>query len=264
MADINTLLQIMEQLRDPETGCPWDKQQNFESIIPYTIEEAYEVQDAIFNSDMTALCDELGDLLLQVVYHSQMAKESGEFEFKDVVNVICEKMIRRHPHVFGDEQFESVEEIKQSWEQIKQQENGTATLSNTSQGILSQVLLTLPALKQAQKLQKKAANVGFDWDNISPVLDKVREECTEIELALQNDEEKTAIVHELGDLLFSVVNLARHLEVDAEISLLKSNRKFIRRFEFIENELSKQGKAFDDCELDELDHLWELAKQSGL
>lgn len=263
MTDIDKLLRIMADLRDPETGCPWDKQQNFESILPYTIEEAYEVQEAILDENHQALCEELGDLLLQVVYHSQMAREQGLFDFQDVVNGISEKMVRRHPHVFGDTDLNEIADVKQSWQAIKQSEKRSSPDdANASDSLLNDVMRTLPALKRAQKIQSKAAYVGFDWQSSQPVFDKIEEECREIQTELDNAADKATISMELGDLLFSAVNLARKLEVDAEISLAKSTRKFIQRFSFIEKELRKQSKSPEECSLEELDQLWEQAKSA--
>ncbi len=260
MSNIETLLQIMSDLRDPETGCPWDKKQNFETIIPYTLEEAYEVQDAILDNDMDALCDELGDLLLQVVYHAQMAKELGHFSFDDVVKSICDKMIRRHPHVFGEENFQSDEEVKGSWEKIKQQERVDKNKSSEPESLLDGVLKTLPALKQAQKIQKKAAAVGFDWVEMQSVFDKIKEECNELQYEIDQAADKAKLSDEIGDVFFSVVNLARRLKLDAEISLQKTNKKFTQRFQYIEAELRKRDQKVEETELEILDALWEQAK----
>ena len=242
---IDPLLEIMRLLRDPETGCEWDKVQTFSTIAPYTIEEAYEVADAIDRDDMLALRDELGDLLLQVVFHSQIAADTGSFDFQDVVTSICDKMIRRHPHIFG--------EVEQSpgWEQIKADEREHSGQSSALDG----VALALPALLRAQKIQKRAARVGFDWPDKGPVKDKLLEELDEVEAA-----GSAAEVHEeIGDLLFSAVNLARHYEVDAERALSDATAKFTKRFNAVESNI---GKNMQDMSLDELEVEWQKAKIS--
>lgn len=254
MHPVDRLLEIMAALRDPVKGCPWDQKQSFETIAPYTIEEAYEVADAIERRDFTDLCDELGDLLLQVVYHAQMAREAGRFEFQDVVNNLCEKMVRRHPHVFG-EADKDMDNIKLRWEDAKARERD----AKQRHGILSGVALALPALRRAQKLQKRAGHAGFDWPAAAPVLDKLREEIAELEQAVaKGSEEEKAM--ELGDLLFTCVNLARHLHVDAEESLRAANGKFERRFNAVEQKVLAMGKKVQECTLEELDRLWDEVK----
>ncbi|QTD56219.1 nucleoside triphosphate pyrophosphohydrolase [Parasphingorhabdus cellanae] len=242
---ITPLLEVMRRLRDPETGCEWDTVQTFETISPYTIEEAYEVADAIQRKDMGALKDELGDLLLQVVFHSQIASDEGHFSFEDVVNAICEKMIRRHPHIFS--------ETKETpgWEQIKAEER--AKTGNLS--ALDGVALALPALSRAQKIQKRAARVGFDWPDKAPVKAKLLEELGEVEQAVSQED----IHEEIGDLLFSAVNLARHYGVDAEQALVDATGKFSLRFNKVEKSV---GQDMKDMSIDELEEEWQRVKSS--
>lgn len=250
------LLEIMRALRDPEQGCPWDIEQDFSSIAQYTIEEAYEVADAIEQQNWTELKSELGDLLLQSVYHSQIASEIGLFSFDDVVNVISDKMVARHPHVFGSESlYKTAAEQMKDWEQIKAEERA----SKEQKGVLDDVALSLPALSRAIKLQKRAARVGFDWPEIGSVLDKIIEEVHEIHEA-QSLEDENHLQEEFGDLLFVLVNFARHLKIDAEEALRGANSKFIRRFRYIEAELYKQNRTPEEASLDEMDALWNAAK----
>ncbi len=254
------LLEIMRRLRDPDSGCPWDIEQTFETIAPYTIEEAYEVADAIERKDMGDLKGELGDLLLQVVYHGAMAEDAGAFGFADVVQGVSDKMVARHPHVFGDESREkSAEQQTLDWETLKAAERA----AKASKGVLDDVALNLPALMRAEKLQKRAARVGFDWPEIGFVVDKIAEEAQELVEARETlPQEKVA--EEMGDLLFVMANLARHLKVDPEVALRGANAKFVRRFEFIEKSLADQGKRPEDSDLAEMDGLWDLAKARGL
>ena len=262
--DIGRLLDIMAALRTPDTGCPWDLAQNFSTIAPYTLEEAYEVADAIARGDLADLKDELGDLLLQVVFHARMAQEQGAFDFGDVVLAITEKLVRRHPHVFGDEISQTPDAVKGLWERIKTQEKldkaarrGVAAES----GALAGVPVGLPALTRALKLQDKASKVGFDWNDPRAVLRKIREEADEIEAELDRAEpDAAATAAEVGDLLFATVNLARHLHADPEAVLRRTNRKFERRFAAIEQALAARGKAPQDATLAEMDALWEEAK----
>jgi ATP diphosphatase len=262
--DIGRLIEIMAALRTPKTGCPWDLEQNFATIAPYTLEEAYEVADAIARHDLADLEDELGDLLLQVVFHARMAEEQGAFDFGDVVEAITTKLIRRHPHVFGDERTLGPEAVKGRWEEIKAQERRDKHAeqktgeSATEQGALAGVPVALPALTRALKLQAKASRVGFDWNDPRAVLRKIREEADEIEEALDGDTEAAAA--EVGDLLFAAVNLARHLHADPEDVLRRTNRKFERRFAAIEDALAAHGKAPQDATLTEMDALWDEAK----
>lgn len=260
MTDINqldprrleTLRAIMQALRTPVTGCPWDLEQTFESIAPYTLEEAHEVVDAIERRDMKDLCDELGDLLLQVVYHAQIATEHQLFTFDDVVEAVNRKMIRRHPHVFGDHAARSAKLAKGFWEDIKSKERQTA-----GGGLLNSVPNNLPALTRALKLQAKAAKVGFDWPSVDYVLDKITEELEELKTASAEDK-----AEEFGDLLFAVANVARHMEIDPEGALRGANAKFKRRFAYIEAELLRRGKTPAESDLAEMDVLWNEAKQA--
>jgi ATP diphosphatase len=258
--DISRLIEIMAALRTPKTGCPWDLEQNFATIAPYTIEEAYEVADAIARNDLGDLEEELGDLLLQVVFHARMAQEQDAFDFGDVVEAITTKLIRRHPHVFGDQHARDPESVKGLWDAIKAQEkkDKAARAKPVHEGALAGVPVALPALTRALKLQSKASKVGFDWNDPRAVLRKIREEADEIEAALDRDDPSAA--PEVGDLLFAAVNLARHLDADPEALLRQTNRKFERRFSSIEQALATRGKAPQDATLAEMDALWDEAK----
>ena len=255
-AGVERLLEIMRRLRDPETGCPWDIEQTFESIAPYTIEEAYEVADAIERQDWAELEGELGDLLLQSVYHTAIGEEEGHFSFQTVVRAISDKMVARHPHVFGTESREkSAAQQVRDWETIKAAERA----GKAQKGALDGVALNLPALLRAVKLQKRAARVGFDWPETEQVLSKLIEEAGELVEArhkLTQDE----VVEEMGDLLFVMANLARHFDVDPEEALRKTNAKFAKRFAWIEAELAKSGRRPEDSDLAEMDALWDAAK----
>ncbi len=255
---IEALLDIMARLRDPDGGCPWDLEQDFASIAPYTIEEAYEVADAIERGNMDDLKDELGDLLLQVVFHAQMAKEEGRFDFSGVVQAICEKMTRRHPHVFGDEEQRSAGAVKGRWEEIKAEEKAAKGLAQTS--ILDDVPLALPALARAVKLQNRAARVGFDWPDTSLVIDKLNEEMLELSAEVAKGGDADRLEDELGDLLFVYANLARHMKVDPEAALRRANAKFRRRFGRIEEKLAERGLTPEQSTLEEMDALWNEAK----
>lgn len=268
--DITRLIEIMAALRNRETGCPWDVEQDFASIVPYTIEEAYEVADAIERNDKDDLRDELGDLLLQVVFHSRMAEEEGSFAFPDVVEAITTKMIRRHPHVFGDAQARSSGMAKGMWEKIKAQEKAERKAARLARGLaddadsngyLDDVPLAQPALTRALKLQEKAARVGFDWQDATPILDKIEEEIAEFRQALA-DNDSNEIAGEFGDVLFALVNLGRHLKLDAEDAVRRTNDKFSRRFHFIEAELKKQDRTLGSATLDEMEALWQQAKET--
>lgn len=256
MSDMQTLLDIMARLRAPEGGCPWDREQTFRTIAPYTIEEAYEVADAIEQNDLTELSNELGDLLFQVVFHAQMAKEAGAFNFADVVAGINEKMVRRHPHVFGDAQVEDAAAQTQRWEDIKAQERSS---KGDATSALHDVSTSLPALTRAKKLQGRAARVGFDWPQVSQVLDKLDEELAEVREALELGE-LDAIEDEIGDLLFVCVNIARHVKVDPETALRRANRKFERRFRYMESLAEKRGFEFAKATLETQEALWQEAK----
>jgi MazG family protein len=259
---IDALIEIMAALRTPGSGCPWDLKQTFETIAPYTIEEAYEVAEAIGERDMAALKDELGDLLLQVVYHARIAEETGAFVFNDVVDAISEKMVRRHPHVFGNETIGSDAELDGQWERIKAQEkanDGSATETH----LLDDVPKALPALTRSLKLQKKAARVGFDWPSIAPVFEKAREELGELEEATTRadaDGSRDDIEVEYGDFLFVIANMARHLKIDPEHALRRACGKFTQRFGHIEKRISDQGRTLDECDLQEMEELWNEAK----
>jgi len=255
--DIGRLLAIMAALRTPKTGCPWDLEQNFATIAPYTLEEAYEVADAIGRGDLDDLKEELGDLLLQVAFHARMAEEQDAFDFGDVVFAITEKLIRRHPHVFGEVEQRSPEAVKGLWDKIKAQEKA-ARRGKDDNGTLAGIPVALPALTRALKLQDKAGKVGFDWNDPRAVLRKIREEADEIEAALDGNVADAAA--EVGDLLFAAVNLARHLNADPEALLRATNRKFERRFAAIEHALAVIGKAPKDASLAEMDALWDQAK----
>jgi nucleoside triphosphate diphosphatase len=259
--DISRLIEIMAALRTPKTGCPWDLEQNFATIAPYTLEEAYEVADAIARDDLSDLKDELGDLLLQVVFHARMAQEEGAFDFGDVVDAITTKLIRRHPHVFGDNRAANPQAVKGLWEDIKAQEKAAKAADGRpgEKGALAGVPVALPALTRALKLQTKASRVGFDWNDPRAVLRKIREEADEIEAALDGDEPRGAAA-EIGDLVFAAVNLARHLDADPEALLRQTNRKFERRFSSIERTLAARGKTPQESTLAEMDALWEEAK----
>jgi len=256
MSSINKLLEVMARLRDADDGCSWDQKQDFSTIAPYTIEEAYEVADAIAREDFAALRDELGDLLFQVVFHAQMANEAGMFDFDDVAGAISDKMLRRHPHVFGTEYERAEGAVDGSWERIKAAERA----GKDDDSALAGVAVALPALKRAQKLGKRAGTVGFDWPDRQGVRDKIREELDELEEAV-GSRSVASIEEEFGDLLFAVVNLARHLDVDPEKVLTSANYKFERRFRDMESAVREDGKALNDQSLESLDKEWRAAKK---
>jgi ATP diphosphatase len=282
---IENLLTLMTMLRDKDFGCPWDLQQTIASLVPYTLEEVYEVVDAIEKQDMLELEDELGDLLFQVVFYTQIAAEEGLFDFDDVANAITRKLIRRHPHVFpkgkqtnfGNKADISSDQVVVNWEAIKQQErqekqrtrqtnqshSGDSESSEASNSILDDVPRALPALERARKLQKRAARVGFDWPEIEPVIAKLKEEVAELESGLREGDQQQ-ISNELGDVLFAAVNLARHASVEPELALRSANQRFEDRFKWIESTLSSRGKTLSETNLEELDLLWDQAKQKGL
>ena len=266
--DIAALIAIMAALRTPGTGCPWDLVQDYASIAPFTIEEAYEVADAIARGDLSDLRDELGDLLLQVVFHARMAEEEGRFAFPDVVEAITRKLIRRHPHVFGNARDLPPAEVKALWGEIKAQEKAERRAQREAAGLppeagttgaLAGVPVGLPALTRAVKLQEKASKVGFDWNDARLVLDKIREEIGEVDAALAEGD-KAAVADEVGDLFFALANLARHLDVDPEAALRGTNEKFTRRFAYIEQQLGHQGRTAAQATLDEMEALWVEAK----
>lgn len=253
------LLNIMEKLRDPETGCPWDKKQTFQTIVPFTLEEAYEVADAIEQADLASLPDELGDLLFQVVFYCQLGKEQGLFDFSTVVDKICHKLTRRHPHVFTNNDADG--KVKLTWDEIKQQER----VQKSQLSLLDDIPVTLPALNRAIKIQKRVAKVGFDWPDLTPVVAKVHEEIDEVlveaeHLATNKEEYYPKVVDEMGDLLFAVANMARHLGVDPEQALRQANQKFERRFKGVEQYAADSGKSFDEHSLEELDSYWDKVK----
>jgi ATP diphosphatase len=264
--DISLLLDIMAKLRTPVTGCPWDLEQNFATIAPYTIEEAYEVADAIARGDLDDLREELGDLLLQVVFHARMAEERHAFAFGDVVEAITRKMIRRHPHVFGDDNGQlTSSDVRGNWDRIKTEEKAERAArrppaANAHPSLLSGIKAGQPALVRAMELQRKAATVGFDWNDPRAVLNKIREETAEIEAALERND-RSELESETGDLLFALVNLARHVGTDPEMALRTCNVKFERRFAYIERALQARGQTLEDASLDEMDALWNEAKQ---
>ena len=266
--DIADLLAIMARLRTPGIGCPWDLEQDFRSIAPYTIEEAYEVADAIERGDIEDLRDELGDLLLQVVFHARMAEEAGAFDFGGVVDAITTKMIRRHPHVFGDVNSSNAAAVKRRWAEIKAEEKAERAARRRrggiepDDGLLASVSAGLPALARAVKLQAKAGTVGFDWNDPKAVLAKIREELDEFEAELDDGLDSERLEDECGDILFAVANLARHLKIDPDTALRRSNAKFERRFGYIERELRTVGRTAEDATLDEMEELWVLAKAS--
>jgi ATP diphosphatase len=254
-ATIQTLLDIMACLRNPDNGCPWDRQQDFRSIAPYTLEEACEVVDAIERDDRVGLRDELGDLLFQVVFHARMASEAEWFDFSDVVQGICDKMIRRHPHVFADAEIADADAQAHAWEAHKQQERGGAT-----GGVLDGVPLALPALMRADKLQKKASRAGFDWPDIRGVFDKVAEELEELRVEVEDGSDQEALRDEAGDLLFAVVNLVRHAGAEPESVLRRANRKFTKRFQQVELLCQQAGTSVSETDLDTLDWYWDQVK----
>jgi len=252
---IETLLAIMARLRSPATGCPWDLEQNFETIAPYTLEEAYEVADAIQRKDMAQLKDELGDLLFQVVFHARMAEEIGAFAFADVVAAITDKMIRRHPHVFGNADVKTADAQTAAWEEHKRQER-----VSRGAGVMDDIPLALPALTRALKIQKRAATVGFDWKEARPIFDKLDEEVGELRTAMAQGASKDKLADELGDILFVVVNIARHLDLKPEDALSGTNRKFLRRFAFVEAQARAAGKTLAQLSLEEMEAEWSKAK----
>jgi ATP diphosphatase len=268
MEQMNQLLEIMKSLRDPDSGCPWDVEQKFSTIAPYTIEEAYEVADAIARDDMDGLCSELGDLLFQVVYHSQLADEQGFFNFSEVTEKINKKMIRRHPHVFADSEITDAKAQSIAWEAIKTQERLNNQGKEGQDEVLQQEKLldginqAMPSLARAQKLQDRAATVGFDWNETRAVVDKIKEELMEVEEEINSEtRNEQKIEDEIGDLLFACVNLARHFKIDSEAAVRKTNKKFERRFAYIEESLRDQGKGLRDATLEIMDKLWDEAKE---
>lgn len=261
---IERLLEIMARLREPDGGCPWDIEQDFATIAPYTIEEAYEVADAIEKGDFAALKDELGDLLFQAVYHAQMADEEKRFNFDDVVDSISTKMIRRHPHVFGDAEIESAEAQTQAWEVQKAKERAAGAQENgDAPSVLDGVALAYPALLRAMKLQNRAARVGFDWPDHRGALEKLKEEIAELEVELDSPNNARAIEDELSDILFSTVNLARKLDIDPEAALRQGNAKFEKRFRWVESAMTEAGAPLESADLDAMELMWQKAKKQA-
>lgn len=275
MSSIQRLLDIMAHLRDPRRGCPWDLQQNFKTIAPYTVEEAYEVADAIEREDLPSLRDELGDLLFQVVFHSQLAREQGAFNFDDVVNAICDKMERRHPHVFGDASIADADAQTVAWEELKRRERSQKHAGSEQASVLDDVPVALPALTRANKLGKRAAQVGFEWSDVHGAIEKLDEEIAEFKaevrshVCLQADTAATStegqrqherLTAEIGDVLFCVVNVCRYLKIDPELALKRTNASFERRFRYVERGLAARGKAPQEATLAEMDQLWDEGK----
>jgi ATP diphosphatase len=264
---LDTLLTIMHSLRDPETGCPWDKKQTFASVVPHTIEEVYELADAIELNDFSDLKGELGDLLFQVVFYAQIAKEQGLFEFSDILETLNEKLIRRHPHVFAQTELSDEQAVHANWEKEKQKERlKKSTAMNQQESVLDNIPLALPALNRAYKIQKRCANVGFDWAQLEPVVAKIHEEIDEVLVEvkrtdLTDEQRQMRIEDELGDLLFANVNLVRHLSADPETVLRQANKKFEKRFRLVEQTVIKQGKQMQDCSLEELEAIWVEVKK---
>lgn len=251
----------MADLRDPENGCPWDVKQSFDSIAAYTVEEAYEVADAIERKDMDDLKNELGDLLFQVVFHAQMASEVNQFDFIDVVNEINDKLVRRHPHVFAGKNAKNDAELKRDWEKHKKEERVEKAQQQARTGYLDGIASAMPALRWSEKLQKRAAHHGFDWDDIGPVFDKLDEEVGELKAEIVHQDNLQRISDEMGDILFASVNLARHLGVNPEQALRDSNRKFISRFEIVEQLLHEDGRQMEECNVATLEEYWQKAKK---
>lgn len=263
MQSIQQLIEIMRALRDPKSGCPWDLEQNFQSLIPYTIEEAYEVADAIERNDLDDIKSELGDLLFQIVFYSQLATEQQSFNFNDVVQAICDKLTRRHPHVFADAKINNAEEQTKEWEKLKQQERkAKAATSRSLLSHLDDVSRTLPSLMRAEKLQKRAAREGFDWPNVKGVMAKVYEELDEVQQEIDAEvQDQAKLEDEIGDLFFSCINLSRHAGVDAEQSLRKANLKFERRFRALEKIANSSDFQVKDMSINELESLWRKVKE---
>jgi ATP diphosphatase len=261
MHSMQQLLALMAQLRHPEKGCDWDLKQNFQSLTSHTIEEAYEVVDAVQRNNIDDLRDELGDLLLQVVFYSQIAKEDGLFDFDAVVAGLSDKLIRRHPYIFGDSGHGTQQQRQQAWEKVKTAERKAKSTNQSSR--LDGIAKSLPALIQATKIQQRAANAGFDWTEVEPVVSKIHEELQEVQEAW-DDGDPDHVEDEMGDLLFAVVNLARHTHVDAETALRRASIKFSKRFQYIEEQLENSGRVMEDTELDDLDLIWDEAKRAGI
>lgn len=262
MQELQKLLKIMQDLRHPENGCPWDIEQSFDTIAAYTVEEAYEVADAIERKDMADLKAELGDLLFQVVFHAQLAAEDDLFDFADVAAAISDKLLRRHPHVFGDDKTRDKDQLNSDWEKHKKKERANKDLQKKHAGYLEGIASAMPALRWSEKLQKRAAHHGFDWENIQPVFDKINEEIVELKAEIDIENNQQRISDEMGDILFASVNLARHVGVNPEQALRDCNRRFISRFEVVEKLLSEDGRQMEDCSVVVLLAYWQKAKNN--
>lgn len=261
MKEIERLIQIMRSLRDPQQGCPWDREQTIDSIKGYTIEETYELIDAIDRNDVDDIKDELGDLLFHIIFYSEMADENGYFDFNSVVKQVNDKLERRHPHVFSDAQVNSSEQVKELWEKIKKEERNESDNDNQAEKkLLDDVAKHMPALQTAARLQKRAASIGFDWDRSEDILDKLDEELKELREAIKLKDNIKHIIEELGDLIFCCVNLARYCHIDSELALRGANEKFIKRFNYIEETLRENSKTLEESTLEEMDALWDEAK----
>lgn len=259
--NISKLVLIMERLRNKENGCEWDLQQTYKTIAPYTIEESYEVAEAIYENNMEKLCDELGDLLLQVIFHSQIAHERGDFHLEDVISAVCKKMIRRHPHIFGDAKNKNISSIRKTWEEIKQKEREQLSKSKKTISLLDGISTTLPAIMRAMKLQQRASKIGFDWTNIYQVFEKMYEEIEELKAEIELEyPDKSRVQDEIGDILFVATNIARIAGCEPETSLILSNRKFEKRFKEMENYTRNNNQSIEDLTPEELDSYWLMAK----
>lgn len=262
MKEIEELLEIMRKLRDFETGCPWDRVQTLETILPYTLEEIHELADTIERHAMDDLCDELGDLLFHIVFYAQIAREGGYFNFRNVTAKLNKKLYRRHPHVFADEKIGTIEEQKKRWEKIKIEERlEIENKGANDHGLLDGIGLALPIIDRCLKMQRRAAGVGFDWQNSSQVLEKVEEELNELRCEIQSTSDRARLIEEYGDLLFTCINLARHLDVDPEIALSKANNKFKRRFDYLEKLLKDNNRSLFETDLEEMETLWQESKK---
>lgn len=264
MEELQKLLHIMSSLRDPQSGCPWDREQDFETIAGFTLEEIYELIDAIERGDIAGVRDELGDLLFHVVFYGQIASEQGHFDFNQIVDHLNQKLVRRHPHVFGDASVKNTQVQTRLWEMLKREERRERTSGKPDSSILDGVGAAIPGITRAGKLQGRAAGIGFDWPGPGPVFSKIEEELNELRRAVENHESREEVMNELGDLLFACVNLARHLRVDPEMAIRKTNRKFENRFHYIEQKITADGKKMEDFTLAELDRLWDEAKERGI
>ena len=262
MNEIDELLEIMSRLRDPEQGCPWDRTQTIDSILPHTMEEVRELADAIERNVMDDLCDELGDLLFHIVFYAQIAGEEGYFDFRDVASGVTKKLYRRHPHVFADEQIDKIEDLNRSWENIKSAERREKEADREHHGLLEGIGSGLPEISRSLKMQRRAAGVGFDWQDPGQVLEKIEEELRELRGEMQSEPERKRLTEEFGDLMFSCINLARHLNIDPDLALSKTNNKFKQRFDYMEKELLKQNRSLRETTSDEMEALWQEAKNN--